>query len=362
MKKLQLILIAILCGFILLLSGFLVFSVGRNHIIIDRNATGNFKLAQELEVDFSGIESIYVDYGKNSQDVYFYEGTGDKIIIIEYFNFDYEDKHLSTLETKGNKMVLKGQRWNSGFSFFMGPSNSGYVEIYLPAGYLSDLGIVTISGDIRAQCDFIVENGFSATSTSGDISLQNVSAKRMEASAVSGWIFIDHVAGDIAATTTSGDISLGKVDGYLDASSTSGDIFIESGKGDRNVSAVSGDIKIGAIEGRFDAVTTSGTIRIEGNSGNGKASSVSGDIVISLKELTGNLDAGTVSGEVLLMLPGDKGFSLNFSSTSGECNTFFDDQLSFNKRRTTAKGDYQGGGDISITVSTTSGSLRISEN
>lgn len=211
-----------------------------------------------------------------------------------------------------------------------------------------------------AECDFTVEKNFTASSTSGDLFLRNISARKINASSVSGRISIDHAMGEVLVSTTSGDIMMEQADGKLDASSTSGDIIIASGKGDRSVSTVSGYIKIEDMEGKFDVGTTSGSIRIEGSSASGMVDTISGDIVISLQELTGNLDANTVSGEVSLPLPGDKGFSLEFDSVSGDCNTFFDDQLSFNKRRTNANGDYEGGGNR-ITVSTTSGSLRISK-
>lgn len=87
---------------------------------------------------------------------------------------------------------------------------------------------------------------------------------------------------------------------------------------------------------------------------------MSGDIRIFLDELQGGLDISTTSGDVSLQLPKTASLSLHFSSTSGECVTFFDEELSFNKKGNKAEGQH-GGGEHSIDVSTVSGDLSISE-
>ena len=57
----------------------------------------------------------------------------------------------------------------------------------------------------------------------------------------------------------------------------------------------------------------------------------------------------------------DSAFAFNYSSTSGDCSTFFDDVLSFNKKGTEAKGQYGVADGKSIIVSTVSGDLRITK-
>ena len=62
---------------------------------------------------------------------------------------------------------------------------------------------------------------------------------------------------------------------------------------------------------------------------------------------------------VVMQIPDNASFALDFDSTSGECNTFFDDMLTFNKKGNHAEGIYGNSSDSEITVSTVSGDLRI---
>ena len=56
------------------------------------------------------IESLYMDYGMNSNDVYLYEGTGENIVIREYTNFTEREDWLSVVEQQGNTLTVKGKR------------------------------------------------------------------------------------------------------------------------------------------------------------------------------------------------------------------------------------------------------------
>ena len=105
---------------------------------------------------------------------------------------------------------------------------------------------------------------------------------------------------------------------------------------------------------------TSGELSVSRASGFGTAHSVSGDIRIFLEDLTGDLDISTTSGAVDLAFPGTADFRFRFSTTSGECGTFFDDALSFDKKRKNAEGEL-GAGTHSVEISTVSGDLDIRE-
>lgn len=358
-----------------------------------------YSMVQEVEIEAEQIRNLRIDYGGTSNDVFFYEGTGDTILIREYMNYTPKDNQVSSIEQDGETLLVKGTRKRL-FSFFLFHSGDAYTEIYLPAGFaekLRNMEVKTVSGEIRSEISFILEENFRASSTSGDLFFPGIQAEKTGASSTSGNICLENVTaadisvsttsgdialgrvrgdtrlsstsgkltlteleGDLKASTTSGDIILGEIDGGTDVSSTSGDIRLERAGGNLDSETTSGDIRVKTLEGAFELNTTSGTISVLGGEGQGNADSVSGDIRIVLANPTGNFTVSTTSGNVDFQLPETEGYSLSFDSTSGECNTFFDGELSFSKKGNRADGKY-GNGARAIRVSTVSGDLRIIE-
>lgn len=364
MRTLKEVLIVILCVLIAFLCAILGMALrGGGWASISRGnvLNRNYELVMEKEIEPEGITNLNIQYGMNSNSVYFYENEGENIIIREYLNFEAKEEQLSTVEQKASELLIKGRKRNS-FSFLsFGNSGRGYIEIWLPSDFKAGLSATTVSGDIRAEREFVRGDIFHVSTTSGDVYFPRVEADDIKAASTSGDITLEQAAGKrIEVSTTSGDIRLGQVEGGAVVSSTSGDVYILGGEGERNVSTVSGDIRLDGINGSFDLSTTSGDISVAEGKSYGIANTVSGDVRLFFDELEGNLDIGTTSGEVALRLPAEASFTLHFSSTSGEVNTFFDDVLSFNKRRTQADGTY-GSGSNKVTVSTVSGGLRITE-
>lgn len=331
MRTTKIVLLVILCGLIVFLCGILGMGLSndggsffsKDGAIVSQN----YDLVLEKEVEADGITSLLVQYDMNSNDVFFYENTGDTILIREYFNFTPRENQLSTVQQNGGELLIKGRSRNFTSFLSFGNSQNGYTEIYLPAGFYADLSVKTVSGDIRSEIPFAQSDSFAASSVSGDIFFPLVEAGNIDMSSTSGDIFTGQVTCKrLQASTVSGDITLENVEGNTDISSTSGDICVRGGNGSRNISSISGEIRL------------------------------------FLEELTDSLEISTTSGDVFIQLPEEAAFALKFSSTSGDCNTFFNDVLSFNKRGTTANGQYGGNSDIKVTVSTTSGSLRITAN
>ena len=89
---------------------------------------------------------------------------------------------------------------------------------------------------------------------------------------------------------------------------------------------------------------------------------ISGEVRVGLIGIQGNLSVTTTSGDVFLQLPSKAEFAFDFDSASGECETFFDEALSFNKKGTSASGVYGNSADMEVKISTTSGDVWISEN
>lgn len=323
----------------------------------------DYSLVMEKEVEAEGIRSLQIDYGMNSNDIRIRQWDGDNILIREYMNFEPDDRGLSTVEQGDGQLWIKGKRRNS-FSFFSMFTMSwkdAYTEVYLPAGFaerLHELEAKTVSGEISSEIPFAQQESFSVSTTSGDIFFPGVSAGKICVSTTSGDVHLTSVSGDLTVSTVSGDIRIEKLTGDIDADTTSGEIWLGKADGDVSVNTTSGDIRAEDLTGIFRLGSTSGEIFIEGKSVNGTARTVSGNIRVFTDELNGDLKMSTTSGSVSLELPETSSLALDFDSTSGECNTFFDDRLSFSKKGSKAKGEY-GGGKHSVTISTTSGDLRI---
>ena len=399
MKKMQIALIGIIGAMMVFLCVALGVSLSRG---IPSAGGGNYSLVQEKKFPAQDIRSLKIDYGKGSSgstDVLFYQGTGDEIIIREYMNYEPKQSQLSTIEQSGGELRIQGAGHRF-FSFVSIGFRGAYTEVYLPAGFAGDmeaLTVKTISGEISSEIGLTARGGFLASTTSGDMLFPEVQAEKIQVSSTSGDIRLDSAlaekqdisttSGDITVeqargetkisstsgeirvsalegplrtSTTSGDITLGQVTGSIALSTTSGEIRLEEAKGDFDAESTSGDIRVESLEGSFRMSATSGELSVSRASGFGTAHSVSGDIRIFLDELQGGLDISTTSGDVSLQLPKTASLSLHFSSTSGECVTFFDEELSFNKKGNKAEGQH-GGGEHSIDVSTVSGDLSISE-
>lgn len=399
MKKLKITTIIFLSAAAICLCAIMIILLTSDRSFSFGEDSQNYSLVLEKEFDAADIESLKIEYGMNSNDVLFFEGTGESIVVREYLNFKPKDNQISTVTQNGTELQIKGSRRNS-FVFFSFRPRNAYTEVYLPADYaekLDSLYVKTLSGDVNSELSFALRNSFSASSTSGDITFPEVKAHEIQLhstsgniyvraaqcetfsaattsgdiwarqvtgkssiSSVSGEIAVGGQNGDITISTTSGDIYAEQVTGEALVSSVSGEIFLKRQNGDVDASSTSGDIRIGVLQGNFEMDSSSGEVQIADGTGQGRADTISGDVQIYLAQLTGDLNISTTSGWVDLRLPETVSLTLDFDSTSGECSTFFDDQLSYNKKGNKADGQY-GGGAQKVRVSTTSGDLRISE-
>lgn len=321
----------------------------------------HYSLVQEKEIAAEDITTLSVKF-PNSADVLFYESDDNTITVKEYMNFTPTDNLLSKIELRGSTLLVEGKRRNfSASSFFSSPHS--YTEIYLPHDLSASLQVETVSGDIRSELSFVNYNEVAASTTSGDIILPAVEAKKISASSTSGAIRLESATGkSVLLSTTSGNIALEQLAGDSSVSSTSGAIHIGNVEERIKVSTVSGDIRLDNLSAPFQLSTTSGEITVNDGSGCGKVGTVSGDIHISLCELIGDLTISATSAAVDLSLPETASFTLDFDSTSGECSTFFDNVLSFNKKRNEAKGQYGNSPENKLDVSTVSGDLRITKS
>lgn len=369
-----------------------------------RTTYTDMQLVLDEEVSLDGIDRINIQYDMNSNDVYFYEGEGDTLRVKEYAGYETDEGEISTVEINGNTLEIKGKRRNThtirifGFGY---SSGYGYTEIWLPDSYRNALEVETSSGTIRADFDIVLDGELSFTSSSGDMTLKEVSAAAVEIMATSGRINgtglcavdgdgeivvqtssgdvrieqfmgnttiettsgrmeVETIAGSFSGSSSSGDITVGMANGNAVVSTNSGAVKIRGGSGTRNISTSSGDVLIEKAEDVFEVSTTSGRAVVEAEKGAGSIETSSGDVRLTLPELTGELNIRTNSGRVDIGFSKDAALMLEVNTTSGDIDTFFDDSLSFSKKGNHAKG-FVGNEEQAkeVTIETSSGDVRI---
>ena len=368
MRRIKIVLLVTLCVLTVLLCGIFVYGITGHDIYRafrydhEREYVG-MHLVLEQEVSIDGIDNISVSYSMNSNDVYLYEGQGDMLTVKEYNEVELNENQLSTVSVNGSKLEIKGKRRNSGIfgvGFFHFGYGGGYTEIWLPASYKGELALSTSSGDIASEMDLVLEKDLKAASTSGEITMPDVTASNVSLGRTSGYVNAETITGNVQIETTSGDITVQHIDGNAAFSSTSGNAKIMEGGGDRSVSTSSGDVTIDGADGLWKIQTTSGEVRVKGKNDNGSIDTTSGDVSLEIVELNGTLGINTSSGTVNMVLMQDSAFDFSADTTSGDIDTFFDDDLKFSKRGNNAQGTHgQNSQGNSIRIETTSGDVRI---
>lgn len=120
--------------------------------------------------------------------------------------------------------------------------------------------------------------------------------------------------------------------------------------------SVSGDLETDFITADSAEVNTvSGKIDLDGSFRQVTGSSTSGEIDLALRKCPDKIELTTVSGDVDLELPRNAGFTLDYSTVSGDLESDFPLTTERNG------GHIYGDGSGSITIDTTSGDLKVEE-
>lgn len=162
--------------------------------------------------------------------------------------------------------------------------------------------------------------------------------------------------GKLNVVTVSGDVHIEDVVlAQLMVKSTSGDVVMQATKADKvKLVTISGDIEGQEVGFRkLDAITTSGKMRLTGEITKANFKSTSGDISLVLGDDGEEVSMVTVSGDINLKLLEEQGFTVVFSSVSG--NLAIQDKTTKGKKITHIQGD----GDLILSLSTVSGDGKI---
>ena len=132
MRKLKIASIIFFSGVAICLCAILFLSLERAGQHAGEGDRGRYHLVMEQEIPMEEI--LNIDYGMTFNDVLFYPGEGDSVVVREYLNFEPKEKQISTVDCRDGEILVKGVSRRR-FAFFTFHIWDGYTEIYLPGGF-----------------------------------------------------------------------------------------------------------------------------------------------------------------------------------------------------------------------------------
>ncbi len=233
-----------------------------------------------------------IDVSEVSADVVF-KPSADGQVKIEYYDND-NYKHKIDVSGDTLKIVYKDEdntpwwlRINIG-NWWNTSTEEIVTTVYIPAGEYGSLNVSTVSGDVNVPGDYSFDgtvistvsgdvsalckmvSGVNVNTTSGNITAANVSGSGVDFNTISGEVSLSgtSVSGTVDIDTTSGDVTLTNVTaGTTKVSTVSGEVTVTAINADNiDISTTSGDVK-GTVAGEheFDVDTTSGDISLPSN-------------------------------------------------------------------------------------------------
>lgn len=231
---------------------------------------------------------------------------------------------LENLEIRVNDggvlSVRQGNTAVSSFFSFRGLAAAD-LTLTLPERFWDFLRISTVNGDI--DIDKGLEAGqLSVNTASGDVELRDADCQELIFHSASGDLYAaDVCARTVAANTASGDMEL---------------------------SGSFASVKLG---------TASGDVKFSGHARELRCGSASGDVEADLREVPQQLDITSKSGDCEITIPDGEGFTLQFSTISGEVDSDFPLVGPVGKR--SGEAVYLDGGGRLFHISSISGDIAL---
>jgi hypothetical protein len=143
--------------------------------------------------------------------------------------------------------------------------------------------------------------------------------------------------------------------------SVSGAIVLDGVSGEVRAATASGAVESRAMEGDLSFKSVSGELTVaDGTPRRLRANSVSGRITADLRlRPTGHVTLNTVSGSIMVRLPGTAEADVNIRSTSGRLVSAFDEVSNDGRPGAKSLSGRLGGGMASLTATTVSGAVTL---
>ncbi|GHU17317.1 hypothetical protein FACS1894163_08070 [Spirochaetia bacterium] len=282
-------------------------------------------LVNTQEIELKNIDDLSVVYTWENVDLF--ENDTDKLIIKEYMTINKSNYYARITSTGDKIRIEKGKRPFGLGTGILFNSFSARIEVYLPASYTKNISVKTASGNIKADGEFSCSE-ISLESSSGNISVNELTADTVNIKSSSGNIRGETINGNPGIRTGSGSIVFDNIDGNVSAKSSSGRIELKR------------------VTGGVTAEASSGSIRC------------------TVTESAGNISLTAKSGGVTLNLPRNLVFNFSSRTSSGSLSTPFPERLfSPVSDRHTAQGiignENISGNNLDINIKTSSGSIKV---
>lgn len=274
-KKLLRIQLFLWIGVVIFLTGVLGIALLKGGLEVSEvGAMG--KYTEEYIITTESVQRI--DINLISEDVEVYGTEGDTFKIVQNSNYRIKEKDKLLVEENGNtikitksfKNRVKFGSWN----------RRELTQIYVPKSFQGKIEGGTVSGEL-SMSNLVVKEVVAKT-TSGEIELKDIQCKRIIVGSTSGDCQLEGLsANEVEVNTTSGEIGIDIVGEKIIAKSVSGDIFVDGNYRDVEAKTTSGEIEIGS------------------------------------SSIMDQVDLTTVSGDMLIRIPQDSGFELDFRAVSG---------------------------------------------
>ena len=227
---------------------------------------------------------------------------------------------------------------------------------------VSDDGVLSIRQGNTATSSFFFLRGLASVDVK--LSLPRRFWDFLQISTVSGDVDVEEglEVGQLSIHTASGDAKVGGLEFQeLLFKTASGDLETDDLSGRSVVaSSASGDIQ---LSGQFDSVranSASGDIRLEGSAREMSCHTASGDVDVETDRVPEAMDLSSKSGDCGVAMPDGEGFTLQFSTVSGELDSEFQLVGPIGKR--SGEAIYLDGGGRTFRVSTISGDIDLQQN
>jgi DUF4097 and DUF4098 domain-containing protein YvlB len=176
---------------------------------------------------------------------------------------------------------------------------------------------------------------------------------------LNGSINIQGVTGHQILHSNSGNITINNVEGQIQANSAGGSVDVSYSAGQFNLRTVAGNVLMTDLRGEVRARSASGNINVIDLDGTLVCATASGNIDARFRDVTYGVHAESASGNITLMLPGNRGYQLDIRGSSINLDQMgpFDGVI----RGRMANGQI-GDGSIPLQVTTASGRVLLKHN
>lgn len=296
--------------------------------LYDAGADSEYRADGRYTVPADGISDISIDWVAGDIEIEPYDGI--EIVFSEKAKNGISEKTSLSWEAKGEELRI--YFYHPDVSVTNCPSKDLTLKVPRAlAESLDSLTVDTVSGSV--EIEKLSPQNITVETTSAEVKLEDVRTGRFGANTASGRVEFSGTAEIVDVDTTSGDVELD-----MDALGEQIDVDTTSGK-----------VKLSGTAEEIQIDTTSGKVGLSGKADKIRINTTSGEVELDMDALGDRVEVDTTSGDVLLEIPKNSGFTLDYDSTSGDLTS---------QAPMTSDG-VCGDGACRMTVSTTSGDLRI---